>query len=213
MTERIEYIKIFENGIDHINCGKVLADQEFFGFAISHLILGIEELIKYQVVMTSSADESLFTEKEKKAVYKYHDSKHTLIKEFQEALSKEFSSVFLDYVFHLATDRELEEKHIAISQNRFKEIGSFLYHSYQEINIPANERDSFFEWLRNANSLKNDGFYVNVSEAGIWIPKNLTSTHYATAFKYAEAIRKQTEIIKSLDITDDEFRDILNSEI
>lgn len=218
MTHRDNYNKIFDNGLAHINSAKLLADNGKFGFAISHLILGMEELIKYQVVLNYFANSTSFDDKEvnpknRNSIFKDHLKKHDLIKEFQQSISKEFSDTFHDYVLHLATGQELKEKHLEIQKNRFKEIGSFFSVSYTEINIPESERASFFEWLGKANNLKNNGFYVNWTMENFETPNDIEKTHYETALKFVDAILKQTEVIKSLDLTDDELIEILNSDV
>lgn len=218
MTDRDNYNKTFDNGVAHINAAKLLADNGNYGFAISHSILGIEELIKYQVVLNYFADNTLFADKEinpknRNSIFRDHLKKHDLLKEFQQSISKEFSDTFHDYVFHLATGQELNEKHLEIQKNRFKEIGSFFSVSYNEINIPEGERQSFFEWLDEANNLKNNGFYVNWTTTNFEAPNDIEKSHYETALKFVDAILKQTEVIKSLDLTDDEFIEILNSDL
>ena len=48
---RTEYNKVFDNGLKHVGAAKLLASENMHGFAISHLILGIEELMKYIVLI------------------------------------------------------------------------------------------------------------------------------------------------------------------
>ena len=218
MTDRDNYNKIFDNGLLHIDSAKLLADNGSFGFAISHLILGIEELIKYQVVATHFADNNVFADKEVKptnrnSIFRDHLKKHDLIKEFQQSISTEFATDFHDYIFHKATGQELQEKHLKIEKNRFKEWGSFFSVAYSEINIPETERQLFFECLKNANDTKNKGLYVNFTDTNFDSPSDIKKEQFDTALNFANAILKQTEVIKSLDLIDDEFMDILNSDI
>ena len=119
MNDRDSYNKIFDNGLLHINGARILAEQGAFGFAVSHLILGIEELIKYQVVQTHFANSNVFADKEvnpenRNSIFRDHMKKHDLIKEFQQAKSDEFALGFQDYIFQKATGQELQEKHLAI---------------------------------------------------------------------------------------------------
>jgi len=219
MANRENYNKIFENGLNHINAAKLLANSSLFGFAISHLILGIEELIKYQVMLSYFADTKLFDEdinlKNRKSIFRDHIKKHDLIKEFQQSISKEFSSDYFDYLFHKWTGQELTQKHLEIEKNRFKEIGSFISVSYTDINIPEEERDAFFKWLGNANNFKNNGFYVNwTGELTFETPSDIKKEDYDLALKFTEAFLKQTEeVIKDLDMTDDELMAYLNTEL
>ena len=46
---REKYKKIFENGVSLVESAEKVAEMNNFGTATSLLILGLEELIKYQV--------------------------------------------------------------------------------------------------------------------------------------------------------------------
>lgn len=218
MTNKDSYNKIFDNGLLHINSAILLAEHNIFGFAISHLILGIEELIKYQVVLTHFADSTVFSDKEvnplnRNSIFRDHLKKHELIKEFQQSIFNEFANDFNDYIFHKATEQSLKEKHLEIEKNRFKEWGNFLNVAYREINIPETQRETFFEWLKNANDTKNKGLYVNQTDTTFESPSEITKAEFEISLNFANAILEQTKVIKSLDLTDDEFMDILNSDI
>jgi AbiV family abortive infection protein len=217
MTDRDNYNKIYDNGLAHINSARILAESNHFGFAISHLILGIEELIKYQVVLVSGADPTLFEQEANlhgnKTVFKNHGTKHNLIKEFQESIAPGFGDTFVESVFYKASGQPLKPKHVEVQRNRFKEMGSFLGVAYREINIPIEERENFFKWLSQANNLKNKGFYVNLINGVCESPISINKEEFETAYGYAVAILKQTQVYKDLDITDDEFIDMLNTEV
>ena len=109
MITREDYIKIFENGLSHIDCAKKLANNNHFGFATSHLILGLEELIKYQVIQVHSVDNKLFEDKEATSIFYSHRKKHKLLKEFQEAISKNFSKDFMELLIYKITGKNLED--------------------------------------------------------------------------------------------------------
>jgi AbiV family abortive infection protein len=213
MTNRENYTKAFDNGQQHINAAIVLAEKQHYGFSISHLILGIEELIKYQILFNCSDENTIFTDAEINSIFYNHKGKHKLLKEFQESVSKEFTEDFHEYIFHIASGLELNEKHLSIQKNRFKEWGAFFSVAYPEINIPEADRQSFFKWLNDANSIKNRGFYVCPNGDKWKSPSEVLKEEYETALMYANAILQQTEIMKSLDITEEEFMNYLNSDI
>jgi len=213
MDNRGNYIKIFENGSNHLKIASLLANQQYYGSALSHIVLGIEELIKYQVYLNYLADKNIFTEKEIFGVFRNHKTKHNLINEFSSSLSAKSSEDFLNYIFKSATGQTLTENDLKIEKNRFKEIGSFLRTAYKEINLTEVERKEFINWLNNADNLKNKGFYVDNFNDKWSFPSDLTESEFKVAYKFANALLKQTEVIKDLDITDDEFIDFLNSEI
>jgi AbiV family abortive infection protein len=213
--DKSDYNKIFDNGAKHIECAKVLAARQMLGFAISHIILGIEELIKYQVVMTKSVNNYSFDDvidpKKRNSIFRDHVTKHNLLKEFQESISDEFANEFLQTLVLRSNEEELIED-TDVLKNRFKEWGAFFATVGSEMNIPNEERQNFFNWLKNANEKKNNGFYANLKNNILESPCDIKIEEYETAIKYASCILKQTEFMKSVDLSDDEFIKLLNSD-
>ena len=208
---RSDYNKIFDNGVKHIECAKLLANKEMFGFAVSHLILAIEELIKYQVVMTKSVNNYPFDDvmdpQKRKSIFSDHLTKHELLKEFQESISDDFADKFFKTVIADSKGIILEDDP-TISKNRFKAWGFFFNIAGSKMNIPKEQRSSFFEWLKKANGTKNNGLYVNWKNEILETPDNFSIDEYETALSYALSILKQTEFMKSVDLSDDEFREL-----
>lgn len=213
MFDRIEYNKIFDNGVKHIECAKLLGQNKLYGFAISHFILGIEELIKYQVVMTKSVNDYLFEEvidpQKRKSVFRDHLTKHDLLKEFQEAIAEDFASRFHEIILLKAAGQDITHIHPEVSKNRFKEWGIFFALAGSDMNIPKEKRQNFFEWLGKANDLKNKGFYANWFADHMETPGDITLDQYKEALGYASSILMQTEFMKSVDLSDDEFTELL----
>lgn len=215
--DRDDYNKIFDNGLSHINSAKLLADNGEYGHAISHLILGIEELIKYHVMANYSVDVTIFNDQEvnpdnSRSIFNFHKTKHKLLAEFIDACSKESSEAFLEALFFDMINHPLKPEHLKIRENRFKEIGNIIYAAFSETHFTEEERADFFVWLQNANNNKNNGFYVDWKN-GIWkTPKDFSKPDYETALKFTAIIQSKTQIIKDIDITDDEFIKMLNSD-
>lgn len=209
---RSDYNQIFDNGVKHIEGAKILAHHEMYGFAISHLILGIEELIKYHAVMTKSVNNYPFDDvinpQNKKSIFRNHSTKHELLKEFQEAISDDFSTKFYQVIKARATGENLTENYSAILKNRFKEWGFFFNMAGSQMNIPKEERNSFFDWLAKANDTKNNGFYVDLKDEIIETPERFFEEDFKTSLSYATSILKQTEFMKSVDLTDDEILEL-----
>lgn len=197
---REKYQQIFENGISLIQSAEKVAEIENFGTATSLLILGLEELIKYQVYLDNTREEKVFEQSEFGKVFTDHKTKHNLISEFQEAIKPEFSEKFLQYAIKKASSQELDDNDLEIERNRFKEMGSFLSNMYQEINLTESEISDFQNWLKHANGLKNKGFYVGFKKNQWTFPSQITKTNFKTALKYVYAVKNQIEISKSLDI-------------
>lgn len=210
---REDYSEIYTNANNLINSAIKVAEINNFGTAISLLVLGLEELIKYQVVLYNTADEKSFTDVEFDKVFKDHKSKHNLLMEFADSLTDEFSLGFQSYVFNSATNQELTEQDKLIKQNRFKEFGAFLNNMYSENNLTQQELKEFAKWLNDANRIKNEGFYVGLYGNNWSFPKKFNSDDYSKVLKFVVLVKNHTEVKKSLDLTDDELIDFLNREI
>jgi AbiV family abortive infection protein len=197
--------KIYQNGASHIEAAKILANNRYFGFALAHIVLGIEELIKYQIVVYYYCHDSPFDKSDKDNVFSKHKKKHELLAEFQRAISESFTEDFLEAVFLDMSGKELERKHIDAKQNRFNRIGSFLSLSYKEINLTQQERNSFQNWILQADEFKKKGFYVDELRGAFKSPDEIGQEQLVEGLKYADTILKQTEVIKSLHVTDEEW--------
>jgi hypothetical protein len=170
-------------------------------------------LIKYQIIYAHNNEKNIFTTKEVEDIFKHHKTKHKLIREFQNSISEEITKIRNEYIFKVSTDQNVDKEVEVLKNNRFCGIGSLLHNAYREIVFADSEKKDFLDWLDNADKLKNDGFYVDYKNDKWKFPSDLTVTDYQTALRYANLILKQTEIIKSLDLTDEELINILNSEI
>lgn len=205
---RNQYNKIFDNGVKHIECAKILAKNQMFGYAISHLILAIEELIKYLVIMTESVNKFPFGDvinpPKGKSIFNDHTTKHNLIKEFSESLSDSVTEHFF-HSLNMKSQGISFNEDPTIAKNRFKQWGLFFNLFGSRLNIPKEKMPMFFAWLRNANNNKNDGFYVDWNNDQFNTPDSFSIDDYATAFEYASSFLKQTEFMKSVDMTDEEI--------
>jgi AbiV family abortive infection protein len=211
--ERENYTQIFENGVKHITAAKEFGKKEMYGFAISHFVLGAEELIKYYVVMNQLVDNTLFQEADpskKGNIFRRHRTKHKLIREFQEAISERFAEKHIQTVFLREIGRPLDSEQEETLKNRFRHFGSFLALAFGENNLSDEDRKDFLAWLSKANESKNNGFYVD-NRNGIFVgPNNISKEEYQQALKHITFLLKSIEKARDLDHTEDEFIDMMN---
>lgn len=93
--ERKDYNQIYENALNLINSAKKVAELKNYGTAVALLILGLEELIKFQVVLDKSAAGQDFSEEEFNKVFRNHRTKHSILKEFAQSLSDVLPKTFM----------------------------------------------------------------------------------------------------------------------
>ncbi|WP_418514209.1 AbiV family abortive infection protein [Corallibacter sp.] len=212
---RENYLKCFENGEKHINLAKKLALDKDFGLAISFLILGLEELIKYLVIQTYSADNNTFSVKEMNKIFSSHFEKHKILIELLESTKLEFGEDFILSVYNKMTKKKLDDKLLKVQANRFKEFGSMV--GITEKHLESHEIDSFIQWLKKqANNDKNRGLYVdkennieNLSNLILVSPADVTKEEFDLALKFSESFLRQASFSKAIDITEDEFMELL----
>ena len=217
--EREDYLKCFKNGKKHINLAKTLSLEKDYGLAISFLILGLEELIKYLVIQMSVDDETIFSPKEVAKIFSSHREKHKILVELLESTKLDFGEDFIMSVYHKHINKPLNENLSKVQKNRFKEFGCMI--GVTENHLTSDEIDSFIDWLNNkANNHKNRGLYVdkernnsNLANSILVSPEEVTKSEFDLALKFSESFLKQASFSKDIDITEDEFIELLNKNI
>jgi AbiV family abortive infection protein len=182
----MKYNAIIGNGSDHIKAAEILAEQSYFGFAVAHLILGAEELIKYQVVLYYEKLPSAFGEIDKVSVFKYHKQKHKLWKKHQRAVSECVSGKYLDALYLSLSGKQLEQEHKATLANVFHEVAYFF--QKKGINLSDSEYCDFLQWIRIADAQKQSGLYVSIESGS---PREIDRRQYEVVLKYAKILQSQ----------------------
>jgi len=157
--------------------------------------------------------------KEVAKIFTSHQAKHDMIIELLESTKLDFGEDFIMSVFHKLTSRPLDDNLSKVQKNRFKEFGSIV--GLTEAHLTTDEIDLFIQWLKNkANNDKNRGLYVdkersnsNLSSSILVSPDDVTKKEFDLALKFSESLLKQASFSKAIDITEDEFIELLNSDI
>jgi hypothetical protein len=84
----------FDNAKKHIKTSELLKNEEIYGIAISHLILGAVEYIKAFVLLCLSGIDDFLSEKEKEELFKNHKFKHKNIEELLKSMTNEAAEEF-----------------------------------------------------------------------------------------------------------------------
>ncbi len=211
---RNQYSKIYVNANSLIDSGiKIAAELNNYGAAISLLILGLEELVKYQVVLSNSGEETAFSEKTFNKVFRHHETKHSLLQDLAISVTKDFRDSFLVYVLKVASNQELDEKDKIVQENGFKELGNMFGLTFENEGYNEDEINKFINWLKNADNLKKRGFYVDYSNNIFHSPNELKQSDYDEALSYVCFVQKHSQYANDLDFSQDEFLNFLNTDI
>ena len=217
--DRDDYNLCFISGKKHIDSARIMADIKNYGTAVTLLILGLEELIKYLVIQTALSDKTRFSESEINKVFSDHTTKHKIIIEFLESTKQNFGEKFRFSIFNKSNNNISSNELREIQENRFKEFGSMV--GVIENSLTENEIDLFIEWLNNhANNDKNNGLYVNrndksksINQTKLVSPTNIGKSDYEFILKFADSFLNQAIFSKDIDMTDEEFMEFLTSDI
>ena len=192
-----------ENAKKHKLVSELLRKEELFGIAISHLILGSEEYIKSFLLLSLSGVDNFLNEKEKEELFKNHKFKHKNIEELLNSLTNEATNVFENQLFdRLVNNEELDSK--------FSVDGFYMNKVFNLVSLTKQEAIKILDWLKKANDLKNNGFYINLHNS--WeSPDRFTLVEYEEAFKIIEILKNVIEPLFSLPLTDDDFINYFNS--
>jgi AbiV family abortive infection protein len=197
--------EMFQNAELHLKIGKVLGFEKSYGMGVAHLILGMEELIKYQVLLIG--DEIHGAEIRK--IFSDHPFKHNMIFEHQELFTDDFKKRFLTNFFEVMLyEREKNDASFDKAKT-MEDIEQKFAEDEYKYNLPFNKKDQFFIWLKNANGLKNHGLYVSLRSKTWFYPKDVTKEQFEESLYYASILMNQTHLIKYILEKDEDFKEYL----
>lgn len=204
--KRNDYNKIFDNAIEQFETASLLSANSKFGIATSHLILGIEELMKYQVIMLLMVNRLSFENDilpaKGKSVFNDHIFKHSLAIEFQESICPKSFNEFFRSLNDSKGNLEIARDSL---KNRFESWGFIFQLFGPDWIIPIEKRKEFFHLMKIANNEKNAGFYTSYQNGKIVSPDKFTESDYIKILFFTNIILKQTAFMKSVDLTDEEI--------
>lgn len=192
-----------ENAKKHIKTSELLKNEEIYGIAISHLILGAEEYIKAFVLLCLSGVDDFLNEKEKQALFKNHKFKHKNIEELLKSMTNEAAEEFENGFFERFINNQEPISKYSVD-------GFHINKTFQLVSFTEKELDKILSLLDKANDLKNNGFYINLNNN--WeSPNRFNVEDYKNAFKVVDILIKAIEPLFTLPLTDEQFIGYLNS--
>lgn len=171
----------YENGNRHLEVSELLAKQENYGFAISHLVLGVEELIKALILIFLNADRHFISHDNKEKLFANHGFKHINIKKFLLALTHEsiedYHANWFDYYFDGNPNNNFQQKAFKISK------------MFNLEHIDDGKIEEIVSLINNANDLKNRGFYVDYNDDWL-IPKDIDRSTFKSYVDISQILSK-----------------------
>lgn len=191
----------YENGKRHFHYSNIASKNKDFGFAISHLVLGAEEMIKALILICLHGDLYFLDTKEKESIFRHHTFKQVNIKEFLSALTNDLQQ---DYESNILEYTCYPEK----CKNKYQATSIFLSKCLNLGVIDKTEIDKLIRLLDSANDFKNKGFYVDY-----WFdwktPSDISKETYEDFENLANRLTNFIEPIFTLPLTDERIMDFL----
>ncbi len=184
----------YENSKKHFKYSGLAAESKDFGFAVSHLVLGVEELLKGLILLCLDRYPHFIDSDSKEKIFSQHNFKHFNAKEFLTALTVDsIGGYFRDPLYHL------NSRNVA---NKFQRTAVFISKNLSKGEIVDDEIDDLVKLMDKANYYKNRGFYVDY-DSGWRIPEDIKEPLY---IQYKTLADKLMNFIEPLFITplDDE---------
>lgn len=186
------YPVIRKNAERHFITAKILSKVKQYPHAVSHLILGTEELIKSFVLLLEFKQFNLRAIKGYKKLFHNHFARHSLIKDFFSVW------VFFRQILDLKKKKRNENTALywlGIVQTVLRSVLSGVNN---------------YEWWNTADTLKQNCFYVDYANK-IISPDSVTEAKYTEAEKYVNSFYKDIRFLMAVlaranDKQMDEFR-------
>ena len=192
----------FDNAKIHFKYSDLAAESKDYGFAISHIVLGMEELIKSLLLVCLNGNGHFINDEQKVQIFRKHEIKHFNINQFLEALT-EYS--IGDYTENTIEYVELNDS------TKFKRPAYFLSKTLELGDISDSEIDELTTILKDVNSYKNKGFYVDVRSSGDFkSPAEIKETEYNRFKKAADTLKRFVVPIFETPLSDQMILDFLD---
>ncbi len=203
MTDSIFYEKGYalalQNAKTLYKSASQIVEQSFFGLACSLNILSAEEALKASFLLIKKYNPTGHVNEFDKIFYK-HGVKHEQLRQYVEFQTKMQSDLkyYLDsYLPYITILNEMPPAESKQSRQMLKEINQsinlFKKHSNLSLDI-----DGILNWLENANTDKNRGFYVDKVNLSWYSPTEIAQEKYEKERQYTTAIIEYVESIEQL---------------
>jgi AbiV family abortive infection protein len=192
----------WENAKNHLLAAEKVSNLNIYGIAISLLILSSEEYIKSLILVNLSGDEHFLDDKEKVELFKNHKFKHKniadLFKSISNSAAEEFETGFFErFITNTAP--------VA----KFSLEGYYMNRVFEQVSLSDEDCLLLVGWISNANDMKNQGFYVGVTE-NFESPAKFTLEDYHEVLRIVTVLKNVIDPIFTLPLDEEKLLDYLN---
>ena len=182
------YIEIVDNSDRHFNVAELISQKEEYGIAISHLILGTEELVKALIIFLDGEGLQIREVKGVRHFFYRHTIRHSFADIFL-IISTVLNLVMpilkrLKDLIHNENMRESMTEFEAAILTNYKDKLDEISNDWIDKNIKqyVDRLELINEFWTNAEIYKQRGFYVDFNEQLV-TPKHMSKDDYIQAFE------------------------------
>jgi len=178
------------------------ATENIFGVACSLNVLSAEEAIKAVCLMIKHYNPKLFKNpKDFRLIFKDHKTKHDGLIEFLKIEIENINKSLKFYLKILEEEKEVNDKIPIEFMSSLNQHGKDVHNHGKKVlelsKYIIDVKDAV-EWLKNANTLKNDGLYVDQDNFHWKTPQSFNQEDYLKGMKNTEAIVKYARFLEYL---------------
>lgn len=199
--ECLDYYQIIINNSDrHFFVSERIAEDKQYGIAISHLILGTEELVKALIIYLDGEGLEIRKIKGIQKFFKDHTIRHifsgifNLMSKFLKPIM-EIASRIKELIHNSEARKSMTELETSVInydelrvQTLAKEWGENIAKQY------ADKFEYYYDFWTNAETYKQKGFYVDYDNE-ILTPEQLTEANYIQAKEITNSFRNECKIL------------------
>lgn len=103
---------------------------------------------------------------------------------------------FLKQIVYRSWFNEMEEFYDDMKASPINEDEVLIVKQYEWVNNNSISYVEVIKWLKEANNLKNNGFYVNIINGELKLPKDLAKEHFDTSQNFYEMLLGYIEMLE-----------------
>lgn len=176
---------------NHLKAAQLLATNNIFGIANSHLILAAEEGVKAAffhiriITFSKKTGIKMFSEERIKNIFSNHKAKHAFVKANYSFFS-EILKTIINKVYTFVEKSQIKNKQEEL--NTIKTVLNFV------------SKDNNADWWDHADNMKNSGFYVNYKNKWL-LPSDISKKEYLKSYPIVGQLLVVTQLLEKFKIT------------
>jgi AbiV family abortive infection protein len=194
---------IFENAKRLYNAAEILAEKKEYAIANSLLVLCAEEAMKAHTVIT----QHFFPQEILDSFNKNFEDHKTKLESIRGIIMfLQLTNKMHEFIYDPLIENAINHKKEDIKRIKAEGIQKFVDWTNNIVDAKNTDLDEENNWWKQANTLKQNGFYVGLNKGNKqWIvPTSITKNRYVKTHKYVSNFLQQIEVIYNLNLENED---------